>query len=95
MKEEFVRVPFYVEKDGSKTFFLPNCRAPGGYRIGPKGSEEQFADYWTALSRLSSMQTPRFRRPNSEGIFGIVKCESGALEEARRDFIEEELTHHE
>jgi hypothetical protein len=94
MKEEFVRVPFYVEKDGSKTFFLPNCRATGGFKIGPKGSEEQFADYWTALSRLSSMQTPRFRRRNTEGNFGIVKCEAGALEDVRSDFIMAELAKH-
>ena len=94
MENEFVRVPFYVEKDGSKTFFLPNCRAKSGFKIGPKGSEEQFTDYWTALNCLIEMQTPRFRRPNSEGNFGIVKCESDALEDVRRDFIEAELAHH-
>ena len=94
MKEEFVRTPFYMEQDGSKTVFLPDCRASGRFKIGPKGREEQLADYWTALSRLNSMQIPRFRRRNIEGNFGIVKCEAGAFIDVRRDFIEKTLTKH-
>ena len=94
MEQDFVRVPFYVEKDGSKTFFLPKCRAKSGFKIGPKGSEESFVNYWEALFRLSSMQPPRFRRPNSEGNYGIVTCELSALEDVRRDFIVAELQRH-
>lgn len=94
MKNEFVRVPFYVERDGTKTFFLPSCRAKSGYKVGPKGSEEAFTDYWLALERVASMQPPRFRRPNSEGNFGIVSCDSTAFEEVRRDYIEAERIQH-
>lgn len=91
MSSEFVRVPFYVERDGSKTFFLPSCRMSGGYRIGAKGEEVTLQDYWAALTKLMTMKPPRFRRPNAEGNFGIVKCEPGALEEVNRDFIEAAL----
>jgi hypothetical protein len=94
MGNEFVRVPYYVEKDASKTFFLPACRTKGGYRVGPKGSEEVFSDYWEALERVSSMRPPRFRRSNSEGNFGIVTCELDALEDVRLDFIEKERNLH-
>lgn len=94
MTNEFVRVPFYIERDGTKTFFLPSCRAKSGYKVGPKGSEEAFADYWLALERVGSMQPPRFRRPNSEGNFGIVCCDSTAFEEVRRDYIEAERLKH-
>lgn len=94
MKDEFVRVPFYMEQGGSKAFFLPNCRATGGFKIGPNGGKEQFADYRMALSRLKSMQTPRLRRRNVEEDFGIVKFEAGALIDVRRDFRQTELTKH-
>lgn len=94
MNSEFVRVPFYVEKDGNKTFFLPKCGAKSGFKVGPKGSEELFTDYWKALARLTTMKPPRFRRPNAEGNFGIVTCDSTALEDVRRDFIVAELARH-
>ena len=94
MSKEFVRVPFYVERDGKKAFFLPSCRAKNGYKVGPKGSEEAFTDYWLALERVRLMQPPRFRRPNSKGNFGIVCCDSTAFEEVRRDYIEAERLKH-
>jgi hypothetical protein len=94
MNADSVRIPFYVEKDGSNTFFLPKCRTKSGFKIAPKGSEDQFTDYWVALTLLTSMQTPRFRRPNAEGNFGGLKCEAGALEDVQRDFIFDELARH-
>lgn len=94
MKNKFARVPFYVERDGSKTFFLPKCRARSGYKVGQKGEEKLFTDYWTALECLVSMQPPRFRRPNTENNFGIVRCESGDLEEVSREYIEAERSTH-
>jgi hypothetical protein len=94
MSADFVRVPYYVERDGTKTFFLPTCRIAGGYRIGPKGSETTVDDYWDALARLSAMQPPRFRRPNAENNFGIVKCEPDAFEEVSRAFIDGQLNKH-
>lgn len=94
MTNEFVQVPFYVERDGQKTFFLPSCRAKAGFKVGPKGSEELFTDYWAALERVSLMQPPRFRRPNSEKNFGIVTCELGAFEDVSLKFIESERATH-
>lgn len=94
MTNEFVQVPYYVERDGKKTFFLPNCRAKSGFKVGPKGSEELFADYWPALERVAEMRPPRFRRPNSEGNFGIVTCDLGAFEDVSRNFIEAERAKH-
>jgi len=34
MNSEFVKVSFYIEANGSKTFFFPECRLKGGYEIG-------------------------------------------------------------
>lgn len=59
-----------VAKDGS--WFSPDlCRA-GHYTIGSKGAEESVNEYETALGRLSRMATPRWRRPNDDGNWGIV-----------------------
>jgi len=94
MNKDFVRVPHYVEKDVTKTFSLPNCRSKSGFKIGLKGSEELFTDYWPALSRLTSMRLTRFRCPNSEQNFGIVTCKKTGLEGVRSDFIMTELARH-
>ena len=93
MSESFVKVPYYVEADGSKTHFLPRLRQKNGsYRIGEKGQEQVIADYWEALDRICAMETPRFRRKNAAGNAGIVSCRSGQVEEVSRGAIEEELT---
>ena len=94
MSAGFIRVPYYIERDGSKTFFLPTCRMAGGYRVGPKGDETTLSDYWEALARLSAMQPPRFRRPNAEGNFGIVRCEPEAFEDVSRAFLEDAVRRH-
>lgn len=94
MTAGFVRVPYYLERDGTKTFFLPACRMATGYRIGAKGDEITVADYWDALARLAAMQPPRFRRPNAEGNFGIVTCDLNAWEEVNSDYIEAEASKH-
>ncbi|MBR9889997.1 MAG: hypothetical protein GYB20_20130 [Oceanospirillales bacterium] len=58
-------------KDG--TSFLPNCRSKNGFRIGPKGDEVLYADYWSALKALKAMPTPYWRRPSkTSGKPGIV-----------------------
>lgn len=88
MADEFIKVPFYIESDGSKTFFLPNLKRPKGFQIGPKGSEVYVEDYWQALSALMAMNTPKFRRKNSKGNAGIVSCVPGDVEEVKRIFIE-------
>ena len=88
MSTEFVRVPFYVEKTGEKTHFLPARRGPSGYRIGAKMMEKVVTDYWEALAYVSAMQRPTFRRLNAAGNSGGVACGHGDFEEVRRDFIE-------
>lgn len=66
--DDVVFVP--VARDGS--WFGPGCRVSGRYTIGAKGSEEKHTDYFTALEALLRMPTPRWRRPNVNGIPGIV-----------------------
>lgn len=51
--------------------FLPDTRRAQGYQIGKYGEEEYETDYFTALKKLQGMNTPRFRRPNSAGNWGI------------------------
>jgi len=90
---EFVKVPFYVEADGKKTFFLPDCRLGVGYEIGKRGEadkEKHIQNYWDALEKLARMSQPRFRRKNKNGIAGTVTCQPGDHEEVNRDFIEQE-----
>lgn len=58
-----------VAKDG--TWFSPDL-SRGGYRIGPKGEEFVVADYMEAVRSLNGMTTPRWRRPNAKGNWGIV-----------------------
>ncbi len=86
-----MKVPYYVEADGSKTFFLPNIRLSKGYQIGMKGEEVYHDDYWTALAQLMAMKTPRFRRRNKNNIPGIVSCKPEYVEEVKLSFIEQEL----
>jgi hypothetical protein len=90
---EFVKVPFHVEADGKKTFFLPDCRLGVGYEIGKRGEadkEKHIQNYWDALEKLSRMSQPRFRRKNRDGIPGTVTCQHEDSEEVSRDFIEQE-----
>lgn len=93
MQEEYVKVPFKTEQDGTKTFFLPsNCRMGKGYEIGArdKDKERGIQDYWAALDKLSKMSQPRFRRRNKNGIFGTVTCDFGDVEEVSKAYIEQE-----
>ncbi|SAK99824.1 hypothetical protein AWB78_05833 [Caballeronia calidae] len=96
MTDGFVRVPFYVEESGKKTFFLPDCRMSGGYEIGARGKEKErgIESYWTALDKLVAMEQPRFRRRNEQGNFGTVTCQPGDVEEVSRSFIELECAKH-
>lgn len=59
-----------VAKDGSA--FLPGLRRASGYTIGAKGEERVVRQYEQALEELTRMETPRWRRPNSAGNWGIV-----------------------
>ena len=66
--DDLVFVP--VARDG--TWFGPDCRASGRFTIGAKGAEEKYSDYFTALEALVRMHTPRWHRPNANGIPGFV-----------------------
>ena len=90
VNSEYVTVPFKREEDGTKTFFLPDCRLTKGYEIGArdKDKERGIQDYWEALEKLRSMTSPRFRRKNKNGIPGTVTCVFGDVEEVKRAYIE-------
>lgn len=89
MSTEFVMVPFKREVDGTKTFFLPDCRLKKGYEIGRRDHDKEIGiqDYWEALAKLQAMPQARFRRPNMNGIPGTVTCEPGDAEEVSRAYI--------
>lgn len=75
-----VRVP--QASDG--TVFHPGLRRRSGYMVGEKGQELTIENYDAALRALSEMDVPRWRRPNSQGNWGIVKA-SGWTVLSRRD----------
>jgi hypothetical protein len=91
MEDEYVKVPFKREKDGEKTFFLPDCRLKKGYEIGQRDNDKErgIQSYWVALDKLRKMSQPRFRRPNRKGIPGTVTCEPDDFELVSRKYIEE------
>lgn len=66
--DEVVFVP--VAADGS--FFHPGLARGGKFMIGAKGEEFQNSTFEEALSALQKMATPRWRRPNESGNWGIV-----------------------
>ncbi len=59
-----------VASDGST--FHPRLARNGKYTVGAKGEEVQFGQFQDALSALQKMSTPRWRRPNTQGNWGIV-----------------------
>jgi len=77
---ERLRVP--QAADGS--LFHPGLRRRNGYTIGAKGSEVTIEDFDAALKALAKMSEPRWRRPNEQGNWGIVRA-IGWVEMGRRD----------
>lgn len=65
---EVVFVP--VAADGS--IFHAGLQRNGKFTIGAKGEEVQHATFDAALAALQQMATPRWRRPNEVGNWGIV-----------------------
>lgn len=59
-----------VAGDGST--FGPDLARNGRYTVGAKGAEVQYDDFNAALTALHQMDTPRWRRPNPAGNWGIV-----------------------
>jgi hypothetical protein len=75
-EDDFLFVP--EASDGS--LFSPNGCARGSgddrhYTIGEKGAERTVPTYEGALEELTRMVTPRWRRPNSSGNWGVVRAE--------------------
>ena len=63
-----IRVP--VAADG--THFSLDLARRGYYTVGAKGAEEKYDSFDAALDALNRMSTPRWRRPNAAGNWGIV-----------------------
>jgi len=59
-----------VAADGS--YFHPGLVRGGKFMIGAKGEETPHATFEEALVALQKMATPRWRRPNEAGNWGIV-----------------------
>jgi hypothetical protein len=90
--DAFTQVP--QSEDGP---FLPETavrrnRATGGLHvtIGSKGEEESVADFFEALGKLARMPTPRWRRRNAQGNWGIVRAR-GAWASVPTDLIRTQL----
>ena len=66
-----------IAADGS-AFDPVTCRRNGGYWVGPKGKQYKFTSYTDALAALNLMADARWRRPNSEGNWGIVAASKWA-----------------
>ena len=72
-----------VPVDAQGEAFLPTLARPTrgagagrlGFRIGAKGEEFVVHDFFQALDALKGMHPPRWRRPNAEGNWGIVRGE--------------------
>lgn len=82
--------PVFVPIDGDGQPFLPGLarRSRSGelhYAIGEKADPEYISDYWEALERLKRMPTPRWRRPNAQGNWGLVSAQDGWKRFARAD----------
>ena len=67
-----MRVP--VAADG--TTFNPDLVRRGYFTVGAKGAEEKHDSFDVALEALIRMDTPRWRRPNAAGNWGIVSGRS-------------------
>lgn len=66
--DDVVFVP--VAADGS--LFHPGLARSGKFMIGAKGEEVSYPTFEEALGALQKMATPRWRRPNDAGNWGIV-----------------------
>lgn len=76
--------PYRAEKDNDMdtlrvpqasdgTVFHPGLRRRSGYMVGEKGNEQTIESYDQALKTLTEMEIPKWRRPNIQGNWGIVK----------------------
>lgn len=61
-----------VARDGS--MFTPDVYRGGLYQVGEKGNERHYDIFDEALADLQAMSVAKWRRPNSEGNWGIVSA---------------------
>lgn len=61
-----------VARDGS--MFTPDVNRGGRYQTGEKGNERYYDSFDKALAALQAMPVAKWRRPNSEGNWGIVSA---------------------
>jgi hypothetical protein len=81
-----------VPRDGDGTTFTPehvvrtSKSGPGlSITIGAKGFEEQYSDFYEALSALAKMDVARWRRRNAAGNWGIVRARGAWIEVKKAD----------
>jgi len=64
-----------IPKASDGSVFCPaTCSRNGNYTVGEKGDEKKFTDFSLALDYLRKMSTAKWRRPNSNGNWGIVSA---------------------
>ncbi len=78
--ENVIFVP--VARDGS--IFNPSLERNGLFQIGSKGQELNVSSFEEALTMLNAMPVPRWRRPNENGLWGIVSGVSWQRVEKKR-----------
>lgn len=61
-----------VARDGS--MFAPDIERGDRYQVGEKGNERHYDSFDEALAALQAMPVAKWRRPNSEGNWGIVSA---------------------
>ncbi|EIE52915.1 hypothetical protein C357_01263 [Citreicella sp. 357] len=69
---DFTGEVIFVPVAGDGSTFGRELRRNGHYTVGAKGAEVQYDSFEAALKALHRMDTPRWRRPNSAGNWGIV-----------------------
>lgn len=70
-KSNYKHIP--EAKDGTR-FTQDKCSKNGVYTVGSKGGEKKFRNYIDALGYLRTMPVAKWRRPNSNGNWGIVSA---------------------
>lgn len=69
---DFTGEVVFVPVAGDGSIFGPELLRNGHFTVGGKGSEVQYDSFEAALTALHRMETPRWRRPNAAGNWGIV-----------------------
>lgn len=69
---DFTGEVIFVPVAGDGSTFGPELQRNGHFTVGAKGAEVQYDSFEAALKALHRMDTPRWRRPNSAGNWGIV-----------------------